>query len=110
MTATSAMHDQTEAAYRRMAEEVRWRPAAPIDWSTWDYDRPFNPGEAAAYARRWLAEEDGQDYSLGCPDFNDRPALIFVVEAARCLNGMDHHRAARLLRMALGEIEKGNAA
>lgn len=110
MTATLAMRDQTEAAYRRMAEEVRWRPAAPIDWSTWDYARPFNPGEAAAYAARWLAEEDTQDYSLGCPDFSDRPALIFTVEAARCLNGMDHRRAARLLRMALTEIEKEHTA
>lgn len=109
MRVTPSMHDQAEAAYRRMADEARYRPAAPSDGfgnitvplAELDLDQ-----EAEVYAGRWLQEEDSQVYALGCPDFADRAALIFTVEAARCVNGMQSAAAARLLRMALAELER----
>lgn len=94
------------AVYDRMANGARYRPAAPSDGfgninGPLDIDR-----ERVRYASQWQAEEDSQTYYLGCPDYPDLPALVYIVEAARCLNGMQHETAARLLRWALTEIER----
>lgn len=99
---------QTISTYKRMAKEARYRPAAPSDGcgniSVHSSLLDLN-AEALTYAADWLKEEERMDYFLGCPDYLDRPALIFIVEAARALNGVDHGLAARLLRLALAEIE-----
>lgn len=99
---------QIRGAYARMAKEARYRPAAPSDGlgnitvPTRDLDLSQ---EAAVYAEAWRREEQSMDYFLGCPSFDDRPALVFIVEAARLLNGAERKGAAHLLRMALRELE-----
>jgi len=95
------MRAQTRDTYRRMAVAANHRPAAPSD----DCGRLDLQAEADRYATQWLRDEDAQTYWAGCPDHQDRPALVLIVEAARCLNGMDARAAARLLRMALQELE-----
>ncbi len=56
-------------------------------------------------ASKWWTEEDRRSFNIGCPNWSDRPALIFLVEAGRSLCGMERAQAARLLRLALAEIE-----
>jgi hypothetical protein len=98
--------EQIRGAYRRMADEARYHPAAPSDgWGnvTGVIDVEAQSGE---YAGWWWAEEDSGSYRLGCPDHRDRSALIFIVEAARSLNGVNRELAADLLRMALADLQQ----
>jgi len=60
---------------------------------------------AAAYVGYWWASEDAMTYRIGCPDYGDRKALIFIVEAARSLCGVEHEGALALLRLAVAELE-----
>lgn len=101
-------YQQVADTYRRMAAQARYRPAAPSDGfgtivvplADLDID-----SEARAYAQRFIAEEDEQEFWLGCPGFGDRPALVLLVEAARALCGTDTALAARLARMAADELD-----
>ena len=98
---------QVEHIYRRLAREARYRPAAPSDGlgNITVPERELDlDAEATEYAMSWLAEEHGLDYSLGCPDWHDRPALIFAVEAARAICGGNRVLARRLLAMAFEGI------
>jgi len=100
--------EQIEDIYRRLAEEGRYRPAAPSDGlgnvavpeEELDLD-----AEAADYAERWWEEEDSGEYRIGVPSHGDRQALIFTIEAARLICGTDRAHAARLLRLAADELE-----
>lgn len=58
--------------------------------------------------REWWAEEDSTRYRLGVPDMSLRPALIYLVEAARQLNGMNREGALELLNMATEQIKGEN--
>jgi hypothetical protein len=94
------VQDQIEDAYRQMAKDALYRPAAPSDGmgnisSQGDLDQ-----EARDYAARYWADEKQQKFWVGCPNFPDRPALIWIIEAARVLNGGDPARARKLLEMA----------
>lgn len=92
--------------YRLMAREVRYRPAAPSDGWGNITGRLDLTHESAVYAAGWHKEEEAQRYDIGCPDASDRPAMILIVEAARVLCGTDRDTAAKLLRLALKEIER----
>lgn len=100
-------------AYRRMAQEAQYRPAAPSD-GMGNITVPFAELEvgieAREYANRWWQAEDAGDYVIGYPSFERRPALIFTVEAARVICGSTDETgiatAARLLRMAATELEQ----
>ncbi len=102
-----ATFTQIADTYDRMAQ-MKYRPAAPSDGfgnitvptRELDIDQ-----EVIDYAEAWRREEDSDQYFLGCPDFEDRPALILIVEAARLLNGQDRAKAARLLTAATADIE-----
>lgn len=99
---------QTMQTYVRMGNETRYRPAAPSDGMgtiTAPLDELDITEEAYRYAGDWRREEDSNEYMIGCPSYPDRPALIFVVEAARLLCGVERDGAVRLLRMALDELE-----
>lgn len=102
-------HDQAVDAYRRMAREARYRPAAPSD-GLGNITAPLTTlnlaTEAHAYAHAWRADEDAQSYPIGCPSFADRETLILLIEAARLLCGVKRHGAATLLRMAIGNLEQ----
>ena len=96
---------QVTQVYRKMAKTARYRPAASGD-GMGSVDLPLGPidREAATYTAGWLEEEDSGVYNLGYPDYQLRPALIYIVEAARCMNGMDLGTARKLLRMAGAEM------
>jgi hypothetical protein len=82
---------QVVDAYRRMATEARYRPAAPSDGMgnmVMPEAELLLDEEAATYARRWLAAEDEDGaFDVGTPDVEARPALVFTVEAARLTAG-----------------------
>lgn len=84
-------------AVHPMAQTMRIYAQAVSEQSTWS--------EAERYARAWADEEASLSYFLGCPDYPDRPALVLIVEAVRSLCGTDRADAARLLRLALAELE-----
>jgi hypothetical protein len=100
--------EQIENAYRRMAEEAKYRPAAPsdgfgnIEGAEEDLDLD---AEADSYVGRWWREEDRGIYNVGVPDAGDREALIFTIEAARLLCGTDRVHSAKLLRMAADNLD-----
>lgn len=103
--------EQIQAAYRRMAEEARYRPAAPSDGlgniTVPDEDLDLDK-EATEYAARWTAEEDAGVFRLGCCDFSSRPSAMFAVEAARLLNtgAGGQEPARRLLGMAVADLPR----
>ncbi len=82
---------------RLIAETMRTYAQAVAEQST--------PREAEQYAQAWADEEASLSYFIECPDYGDRPALVLIVEAARSLCGTDRADAARLLRLALAELE-----
>ena len=103
------VHEQIRNAYRRMAAEAHYRPAAPSDGMgtiTVPLETLDLEAEASVYAAQWHRDEErGMADMIGYPDFGDLAVLVFTVEAARCLCGMEPEIAAVLLRMAADELE-----
>lgn len=105
-------HDSTpiqiEKAYRRMATDARYRPAAPSDGfgniSVPAKDLDLEE-EAEAYAAKWIKEEDSAAFHVGVCNYTTRPATIFAIEAARSLCATADEGARDLLRMALAELD-----
>lgn len=94
--------------YQRMSEEARYRPSAPSDGMgniTVPLAELDLEAEAVEYARHWWNEEEHGRYTIGCPDMTHRAALVFLVEAARNLCGMNTKGALRLTQMALDFLE-----
>jgi hypothetical protein len=105
--------EQITGAYRRMAADANYRPAAPSDGFgniTVDEAELDLVAEALRFADEWWRQEEDQNYWIGCPDWRDRPALIYAVSAANVICGGPFHHgynnAAALLRLALEEIER----
>jgi|GEM_PF-6671476 len=102
---------QVIEAYKAMATQAGYRPAAPSDGFG---NIPFPQeeldldAEAVDYADRWGNEEDSGDFHVGSANFATRPAMMYSVEAARLLaSGADgNEHAERLLRLALEELEQ----
>lgn len=100
---------QLEAAYRRMVEKGRYRPAAPSDGlgnitvplAELDLD-----AEAREYAGEWWKQEDALNFFVGCCNFPTRPATVYAIEAARLLCGAQDDTARRMLELALGELSE----
>jgi len=101
--------DQVQVAYRRMAKEARYRPAAPGD-GLGNITGPLNLSrEAKEYTRWWWEEEEDQRFNIGCCHHPYRPAMIFTIEAARLMCAGDFVRdglIADLLKMALVVLEE----
>lgn len=103
----SQMHlraaEQIVQTYAQMADEARYRPGAPSDGFghivTGD-DWLDAQKEALGYAKAWWKEEDAGAYQVGCPSFENRPALILAIEAARLIAAGDTGRAARLMELS----------
>lgn len=111
-TIPRAVHAQIAKAYRTMANEARYRPAAPSDGFghiTVPEAKLNLDAEADAYAHRWCVEEDELEFWTGCPDFRARPAMVYAIEVARlCCGGADAIPAAlRVARLAVEELERG---
>ena len=100
---------QIEDAYRRMADQGRYRPAAPSDGMgniTVPLEDLDLDAEAKEYARRWTEEENKGLFYVGVCNFSTRPSTIFAIEAARNLCGVSDGAALRLLKMAAAELEE----
>jgi hypothetical protein len=65
-------------------------------------------GSVEQFIKSWWIEEQsaGCEFWLGCPDWRDRPAMIFLAYAIRCLCGMHHSEAIRLAEMAVKELKR----
>jgi hypothetical protein len=99
------MEEPIAHAYRRMATEANYRPGAPSD-GVGNITGPLNLArEIEIYTERWRRDEDAQIFRVGCASFKDRETLIFIVEAARELCGVNHEIAAQLLRMAVANLD-----
>ncbi len=100
--------EQIAAVYRRMADEIHYRPAAPSDGmghitvplAELDLD-----AEQRDYAADWWAEEDECTFHIGCADYRMRPVMILAVEAAKACCS-DYPLARPLLEAALDELSK----
>ena len=82
---------------------------------------PRDPGETArTYADRWLREEERPcPWSIGAPNFSERVAMVYLVEAAgACCQGTmaymergkilsGREMALRLVKLAQDELEHG---
>lgn len=69
-----------------------------------------NAGETASdYALRFIEEIENLDFHIGAPDKSTTAALVYTIEAARCMCGMPRPELAiRLLQMAIQAVEKGD--
>lgn len=105
----SDWQEQVGGVYCRMADEARYRPAAPSD-GMGNITGPLDMDtEIRTYTASWRAEEDAMNYPLGCPEYKLRPAMVLAVEAARACCGADRDLAIRLLRLALDEAENAGS-
>ena len=99
---------QIDTAYRRMAREAKYRPAAPSDGlgniTVPDSELDLE-AECRDYATGWWEGENSLQFGIGCCNFGTRPAVIYVVEAARLLCGGGDDVARQLLRMALASLD-----
>jgi hypothetical protein len=98
-------------AYLTMAKEVPYRPQAPSDGfgniqlSNKELDDPERlVKEAVAYAKRFIGEENELAFCIGVSNYQTNRALVYVIEAARCLCGGADDVAVTLLKMARDEI------
>lgn len=100
-------------AYKQMANEARYRPAAPSDGMghiTVPLAQLDLNKEALEWTGWWLGGREEEAYKLvGCADFHERAALAMVIEAASCLCGVMYRPAARLLRLAADMLDKAQA-
>lgn len=102
---------QIADAYRRMALEARYRPAAPSDGLgniTVPVEELDLDAEARQYAKHWWEQEDACTYVIGCANYEERPTMIYALEAARlCCSGFGSRPfARRLLELALEELSE----
>jgi hypothetical protein len=103
------------AAYVAMVRTAHYRPQAPEDGfgnilltqAELD-DQSRLEAEAAAYAIRFLREEDSGAWHLGYSDFSTNRAFMWAIEAARQLaTGISGRTTAlKLLQMAATEIAR----
>ena len=102
-------------AYVEMWKQARYRPQAPSDGMgniQLEEEELRDTGrmqrEAAAYARRFNAEENKLTFQIGCSDFRTNRAFVWAIEAARQLaSGSDGNPfALKLLEMAAREVRQ----
>ena len=95
-------------AYKAMADEARYRPAAPGDGcgsvslsKEECRDQELLHEEARRYARRFIeTENDGGEFRIGVSNYDTNRALVYVIEAARSLCGAQDDLARDLIKMA----------
>ena len=109
-TAPPGGTDSFAEAYLEMAKQG-YRPAAPSDGFGHPSlsleelrDRERLQREAVQYAVKFLREEDAGVFEIGCSDSRTSRALVYTIEAARCMCGGFPMMATTLLRMALDEV------
>ena len=98
-------------AYKQMASQARYRPAAPSDGFgniTVPLEDLDLTAEALEYAKNFTEEENTCSFWIGCTDYSLAPATVYAIEAARNLCGVEPQVAKRLLLMAIKEIDRGS--
>lgn len=108
-------HEQIRQAYKTMAEEARYRPAAPSDGMgnlTVPVESLDLEAEATKYAERWEAEEHVHSFWIGVCDYPTRPATIYAIEAARLMCGGSGTEEAviALLNLAIANVQAARSA
>ena len=83
--------DMTESAriqeaYIRMATGAKYRPEGSSD-GVGNVDLT---AEAGRYAARFIQEENGLKFFIGCSNWSTNRALVYTIEAARVLCGAWH--------------------
>lgn len=56
-------------------------------------------------ARNWIKEEDDGRFFIGCPDWADRPTMIFFIEGLRDMCAMNTNQAHAYFKRALTAFE-----
>jgi hypothetical protein len=107
----TAKLDRFAETYLMMASKARYRPQAPGDGCGGIYlsdeelrDRGRLMQEAQDYAIAFDAEEDTNQFAIGCSNFTTNRAFILAIEAARNLAGGADHVALKILEMAAAEV------
>lgn len=98
---------QVVEAYLQMAEKARYRPQAPSDGfghitvplAELDIDE-----EARTYAQSFWDAEDEHWFYLGCSNYSQRTAMVYLIEAARACCAADPALAADLTDLAVAEL------
>lgn len=91
---TDKTQEQIHQTFVRMVAEANYNPTEILEEES-----------TTQYVDGWMKMEDEQNYAIGCPDWSARPALIFVVEAAANVCGMNYSTAIKLLQMGIAELE-----
>jgi hypothetical protein len=108
-------YDRVRKAYITMAEQARFRPAAPNDGFGGGVlsdqelaDPDILEEEASRYARKFIAQEDRAQFMIGQAVPSTRTALVYIIEAARCMCSTQRANrevfARRLLKMAMDHL------
>lgn len=108
-------HDEFQrvvSAYITMAQEDRYRPAAPGDgFGSCDLtdaelqDPTVLEAEAERFARSFLSE--GETFYVGCPDYSGTRALVYMISAAHLLCGAaEKALLLKVMELATREILK----
>jgi hypothetical protein len=106
-------HLRFAQAYLMMATEALYRPAAPGDGmgsvnlseeELIDHDLLLR--EAVDYATRFHEQEDTLKFNIGISNYITNRAFVFTIEAARSLAGGNDGLAAKLLEMAMQDVER----
>jgi hypothetical protein len=97
------VEDRIREAYIEMARQADYRPRAP-EGARRDDDLQ---DEAAAYAKKFIAEELTTKFGIGVSDYTTNRALVYTIEAARCMcaGAFGADCAVKLLEMALKEAK-----
>jgi hypothetical protein len=100
-------------AYIRMVNIARYRPAAPGDGFGGIYyskaeleDLQILEDEVARYNEEFKKEEQQQCFLIGRSTWETNRALVYIIEAARSINGANNEVALKLLKMATDDIEE----
>lgn len=105
MSQRSQERKRFEEAYREIAAQAGWRRLAICLSEEERQDQHRLDREASEFASDFQAEANLGKFHIGAPDWSTNRALVYTIEAARCLCGVDAERAVKLLQMALDEVE-----
>jgi hypothetical protein len=86
-----------------------YRPMAPSDFFgniTAELEDLDLDDEARRYALQWWEEERRMAFDIGLTYFTNRPALIFLIEAARALSAGQNNLAMKLIRLAQADLRE----
>lgn len=110
---TETRFDRFKTAYLEMAKIAAYRPQAPSDGcghirlSRKELEDPVRlENEAAAYALAFVKADDERRHDVGCSNFTQNRALVYIIEAARAACSANPDLLITLCQMAVDEVKK----